>query len=40
MLAQLLMDIGYSSVNVFVDGYPLWEENGYPVGTGEGENVE
>ena len=36
-LAQLLMDIGYSHVNVFIDGYPLWEESGYPIESGEGE---
>ena len=34
-LAQLLMDIGYRHVNVFIDGYPLWEKSGYPIETGE-----
>ena len=39
LLAQLLLDIGYSHVNVFIDGYPLWEESGYPVETGDGEEL-
>ena len=39
LLAQLLMDVGYSHVNVFIDGYPLWEESGYPVETGDGEEL-
>ncbi len=30
-LAQLLIDEGYTNVRVFIDGYPAWEENGYPV---------
>ena len=30
-LAQLLMDFGYSDVKVFIDGYPGWEAEGYPV---------
>ena len=31
ILAQLLMDFGYSDVKVFIDGYPGWESEGYPV---------
>jgi rhodanese-related sulfurtransferase len=30
-LAQLLMDFGYGDVKVFIDGYPGWEAEGYPV---------
>jgi rhodanese-related sulfurtransferase len=30
-LAQLLIDEGYEDVRVFIDGYPAWEKNGYPV---------
>ena len=30
-LAQLLMDFGYRDVKVFIDGYPGWEAEGYPV---------
>ena len=30
-LAQLLLDEGYANVSVMVDGYPVWEEEGYPV---------
>ena len=30
-LAQLLVDIGYSDVKVFIDGFPGWEAKGYPV---------
>ena len=30
-LAQLLMDFGYSDVKVFIDGYPGWEAEGYPI---------
>lgn len=30
-LAQLLIDIGYSHVNVFIDGFPAWQEQGFPV---------
>jgi rhodanese-related sulfurtransferase len=29
--AQQLMDHGYQNVVVFIDGFPGWEENGYPV---------
>ncbi|SPD73535.1 putative Sulfurtransferase [uncultured Desulfobacterium sp.] len=31
ILAQLLLDVGYTDVRVFVDGYPCWEKEGYPV---------
>ncbi len=30
-LAQLLIGEGYTKVNVFIDGYPAWKEEGYPV---------
>ena len=30
-LAQLLIDFGYSDVKVFIDGFPGWEAEGYPV---------
>jgi rhodanese-related sulfurtransferase len=30
-LAQLLIDFGYSDVKVFIDGYPGWKAEGYPV---------
>ncbi len=30
VLAQSLLDEGYTDVRVFVDGYPAWEENGFP----------
>jgi rhodanese-related sulfurtransferase len=30
-LAQMLIDTGFSETRVFVDGYPLWEKEGYPV---------
>lgn len=36
-LAQLLMEIGYSDVSVFIDGYPAWEETGLPIENGGGE---
>jgi rhodanese-related sulfurtransferase len=29
--AQLLMERGYQNVVVFIDGFPGWIENGYPV---------
>ena len=29
--AQLLMERGYQNVVVFIDGFPGWMENGYPV---------
>ncbi len=31
VLAQCLLDEGYSDVRVFVDGYPAWEEMGFPI---------
>lgn len=30
-LAKDLLDAGYTDVKVFVDGYPLWEAQGFPV---------
>ena len=30
-LAQLLLDFGYTKVNVFIDGYPGWEAKGHPI---------
>lgn len=30
-LAQLLSEAGYGNISVFIDGYPLWVEHGYPV---------
>jgi rhodanese-related sulfurtransferase len=30
-LAQYLIGEGYANVKVFIDGYPEWERNGYPV---------
>lgn len=30
-LAELLTDFGYETVQVFVDGFSMWEEKGYPV---------
>ena len=30
-LAQLLIDFGYIDVKVFIDGFPGWEAEGYPV---------
>jgi rhodanese-related sulfurtransferase len=29
-LAQLLATIGYLNVRIFIDGYPAWEEKGFP----------
>jgi rhodanese-related sulfurtransferase len=31
--AQLLMERGFENVVVFIDGFPGWIENGYPVAT-------
>ncbi len=31
VLAQCLLDEGYTDVSVFVDGYPAWEEKGFPI---------
>jgi rhodanese-related sulfurtransferase len=30
-LAQLLLAFGYTEINVFIDGYPGWEAEGYPI---------
>jgi len=30
-LAQMLIDSGFSETKVFVDGYPSWEKEGYPI---------
>ncbi|MFH0728624.1 MAG: rhodanese-like domain-containing protein [Pseudomonadota bacterium] len=30
-LAEMLTDFGFTKVQVFVDGFPAWKENGYPV---------
>ncbi len=30
-LAQLLIDTGFSETRVFIDGYPMWEKEGYPI---------
>lgn len=30
-LSELLTDFGYTTVQVFVDGFPAWKEQGYPV---------
>lgn len=30
-LAQLLSDVGFSDVRVFIDGFPGWEAEGYPI---------
>ena len=30
-LAQLLIDFGYNDVKVFIDGFPGWEAEGYPI---------
>lgn len=31
VLAQCLLDAGYTDVKVFADGYPAWEEKGFPI---------
>ena len=31
-LAQHLFGEGYTNISIFIDGYPGWEEVGYPVG--------
>lgn len=33
-LATFLRDIGYTNVNVFIDGYPVWQDHGFPVESG------
>jgi rhodanese-related sulfurtransferase len=30
-LAQMLFENGYDNVSVFIDGYPGWETEGYPI---------
>jgi rhodanese-related sulfurtransferase len=30
-LAQLLIDFGFTDVKVFIDGFPGWEAEGYPI---------
>jgi rhodanese-related sulfurtransferase len=30
-LAELLMEMGYEKINVFIDGFPAWEAEGHPV---------
>jgi len=30
-LAQLLLAFGYTEINVFIDGFPGWEAEGYPI---------
>ncbi len=30
-LAELLMEMGYEKINVFIDGFPGWEAKGHPV---------
>ncbi len=31
MLAQCLLDEGYTDVIVFIDGYPAWKDKGFPI---------
>ena len=30
-LAEVLMEMGYDNINVFIDGFPGWEAEGHPV---------
>ena len=30
-LARLLSEVGFTDVRVFIDGFPGWEAEGYPV---------
>ena len=30
-LAEVLMEMGYENINVFIDGFPGWEAAGHPV---------
>ena len=30
-LAQLLLAVGYTKINVFIDGFPGWEAEGHPI---------
>lgn len=31
ILAKFLFDEGYTEIHVFIDGYPAWEAEGYPI---------
>ncbi len=31
MLAERLMEMGYENVRVFIDGFPAWQEEGFPI---------
>lgn len=31
VLAQALSDVGFTNVRIFIDGFPGWEAEGYPV---------
>lgn len=33
-LAQILLQFDYENVSVFIDGFPAWEKNGFPVEEG------
>jgi len=39
-LAQRLMEIGYEDVSVFIDGYPVWRDNGFPIESANGAGGE
>ena len=30
-LAWLLIDVGFSEVRIFIDGFPGWQAEGYPI---------
>ena len=30
-LAQVLMEFGYESVSIMIDGFPIWNESGFPI---------
>ena len=30
-LAQFLLELGYTEINVFIDGFPGWEAEGHPI---------
>lgn len=30
-LAQMFLDFGYKTVSIMADGFPVWEENGFPI---------
>jgi rhodanese-related sulfurtransferase len=30
-LAQSLSDVGFTNVRIFIDGFPGWEAEGYPI---------